>query len=1107
VEKEEEDLQGALSALLRALGEGVSSASRLPTNNSSSSGDGNSKADNNDNDFAFARSFPEFSRELSTSRNLLSQVLMDTLGHLEEASGDSLLVSEQQQRDEDLLGDGSFDDALLWERCEDACERLLDRLEQQQQQQQPESTTSELALQTVSQLGRAARYKSESSYGALQRNLVDMVKPQVLYGMKSPQTSRTQPFVPPFLLTKPNALVPLDLSLLPGHGLGDRFPIRTTTSAVAVASRSSALIAPDGHVAHPYKAEIEALEYPSWQLEIPEKLERKIMAADNTRLLSRTAFVDKPEDLELLASELQGLAAESNRRRLMVALDLEAHSLRTFAGFTCLVQISYRVMAPPTTSDSHGEGAGASPTAATQPSNSDNPGEEIRSYLIDALRLQPQLHLLLPTLTDPNVVKVMHGADSDIQWLQRDFGLYVVNLFDTGRAARYLGLPSFAYAHLLHRYAGITADKRYQLADWRQRPLPDELKLYAVQDTHYLIQIYDRIKADLGTHDRIKAVLDTSKLVCLSRYAVEPFDPEGYKTLLSYHRRNSSSSRGHHDLDPVQERVLKELWDWRDRVAREQDESLHFVCPKSALVRLALACRQLSNLRSLQSLFNPVPSPILLQRADEILDLIQKEVLQEEEKEEHPPAEDYDIEDEAGGAAAAATASSSLPLSPCRQNADKEMSAVMASSSSQQQHRPSSANAFALSAFLTPSKGDIGGSGLNGTSPVLGTEALYLQAGWMTPHEKLRALAGSATSTCSSSGSGTSAGEGGGGGGESGSRSQATAKTKNLVSLHASNKNYQASAVAGATAKVTKASDGGAAPLLGRSVDGMATVWAARGDEAAGPGAAGGASLEEEIKRAKQNSSVVQAKLRGSLPSVLGLVTPIIDLLDDDEAAAEDGRGESRVRDAIAATASIGRGDEDFDVPRSMREIYKISNRNRRNKKAGSPTPERGVTPTSEKEQEELARAEALLKERGLLPSAYFDEGGAGGGSPGKRARTKPSSGRESEETVPQDAAALASREEDFAILKSVGWIPEGATAGGFDFASAGPAVALDPTQLSANPFFSGAALTGGPLSQGFAKPDQRTKKPNPGRGKQVQGRRQERPEKKDGRTHAYRKR
>lgn len=40
---------------------------------------------------------------------------------------------------------------------------------------------------------------------------------------------------------------------------------------------------------------------------------------------------------------------------------------------------------------------------------------------------------LAPVLADPAVVKVLHGADSDIVWLQRDYGLFVVNLFDTGQ--------------------------------------------------------------------------------------------------------------------------------------------------------------------------------------------------------------------------------------------------------------------------------------------------------------------------------------------------------------------------------------------------------------------------------------------------------------------------------------------------------------------------------------------------------------------------------------------------------------------------------------------------------------------------------------------------
>ena len=63
----------------------------------------------------------------------------------------------------------------------------------------------------------------------------------------------------------------------------------------------------------------------------------------------------------------------------------------------------------------------------------------------------------------------MHGADSDIDWLQRDLGVYIVNMFDTGQASRVMNMSRFSLAHLLQHYCDVTADKQYQLADWRIR--------------------------------------------------------------------------------------------------------------------------------------------------------------------------------------------------------------------------------------------------------------------------------------------------------------------------------------------------------------------------------------------------------------------------------------------------------------------------------------------------------------------------------------------------------------------------------------------------------------------------------------------------------------
>jgi exosome complex exonuclease RRP6 len=88
-----------------------------------------------------------------------------------------------------------------------------------------------------------------------------------------------------------------------------------------------------------------------------------------------------------------------------IAVDLEYHSYRSYSGFLCLVQISTR--------------------------------EE--DFVVDAIALRDELEVLNEVFTDSKIVKVLHGADSDIVWLQQDFNIYVLNLFDTFQASKLLG--------------------------------------------------------------------------------------------------------------------------------------------------------------------------------------------------------------------------------------------------------------------------------------------------------------------------------------------------------------------------------------------------------------------------------------------------------------------------------------------------------------------------------------------------------------------------------------------------------------------------------------------------------------------------------------------
>lgn len=190
----------------------------------------------------------------------------------------------------------------------------------------------------------------------------------------------------------------------------------------------------------------------------------------------------------------------------------------------------------------------------------------------------------------------------DIGWLQRDFGLYVVNMFDTGQATRVLEYPRFSLAFLLKKFCDVTADKQYQLADWRIRPLPSEMVLYAREDTHYLLYVYDRLRNELiskgNIHNNLlESVYKRSKAICLKTYEKPIFTSESYLAL--YHRHKKS-------LNPNQLEAFRLLYAWRDEMARLEDESYAYVLPNHMLFGIAEVLPKAP--QGVLACCNPVPS-------------------------------------------------------------------------------------------------------------------------------------------------------------------------------------------------------------------------------------------------------------------------------------------------------------------------------------------------------------------------------------------------------------------------------------------------------------------------------------------------------------------
>ncbi|CAG8793261.1 14167_t:CDS:2, partial [Racocetra persica] len=161
---------------------------------------------------------------------------------------------------------------------------------------------------------------------------------------------------------------------------------------------------------------------------------------------------------------------------------------------------------------------------------------------------------------------VFHGADFDIIWLQKDFGVYVVNLFDTNQASHLLEMRYHSLAYLLKHYCQVDADKKFQLADWRLR-MRNELIQNSVTMTYNLL----------------KVTLDRSAEISLQCYETFRYDPSGegpngYQKLLA---------KWNHPLDRQQLAVFKALHAWRDNKAREEDESLAYVLPNDILFTLS----------------------------------------------------------------------------------------------------------------------------------------------------------------------------------------------------------------------------------------------------------------------------------------------------------------------------------------------------------------------------------------------------------------------------------------------------------------------------------------------------------------------------------------
>lgn len=226
----------------------------------------------------------------------------------------------------------------------------------------------------------------------------------------------------------------------------------------------------------------------------------------------------------------------------LVALDMEADSFHHYRPKVCLIQLTF---------------SGS-------------------NYLVDPLA-DLDLADCMEALSAKDLI--IHDAGYDLRMLFADFGFVPKGtIFDTMIAAGLAGMKNVGLSAMMHEVFGAPTAKHHQKADWSRRPLPDYLLDYAAEDTKFLFQIKDYLEAKLNELGRLEWHEESCRnAIKVALAAKEPqMDEDQWRV-------KSSGT-----LKPKEMAFLKQLWYWRDDIARKTNIAPFMIVRNEDLMKLAV---------------------------------------------------------------------------------------------------------------------------------------------------------------------------------------------------------------------------------------------------------------------------------------------------------------------------------------------------------------------------------------------------------------------------------------------------------------------------------------------------------------------------------------
>ena len=208
----------------------------------------------------------------------------------------------------------------------------------------------------------------------------------------------------------------------------------------------------------------------------------------------------------------------------------------------------------------------------------------VNNIIIDPAKIDNAALKLL--FENPNILKVMYDAGSDLSLLKNSANIEIKSILDLRPAAELLNYEKKDLHSVIAFELGIFLEKKkkYQQYNWINRPVSEQAIHYALNDVMHLLALKDIILAKLCAKKLFEPFLLKNLQIQNKDYTRNPEDK--YRKINGYSR-----------LQNDKKAVFRRVFDIREKYAKLYDMTPHNVIHKADLIKIVKDAKDIDEIR------------------------------------------------------------------------------------------------------------------------------------------------------------------------------------------------------------------------------------------------------------------------------------------------------------------------------------------------------------------------------------------------------------------------------------------------------------------------------------------------------------------------------